>query len=184
VAVVAKQEDLVAALLAVFATFSAFGAAVAGFLAAGGVVQTLASGWAQHGKAEAQLKRQEKERRRGLQRARLRSPATILLAGAFIGLVVVASALGLMFSFAWLDAYSHGSAAELSWAYFWIILLFWIDAGLLTAATVAAVLAATISAWSASNAVDRSGDLDDAVRKAAVTCLNGKGSAMKTLAEC
>jgi hypothetical protein len=182
VSIIAEQEALVSTLLTVFATFTAFGAAVVGFLAAGGVVQTLASGWAEHGKAEALAKRKAKEQRKGLKRARLRSPATIWLAGIFIGLVVVISSLGLIFSFVWLDAYPHGSVANVNWAYVWVIRLFWVEAFLLTLATVFAVVAATASAWTASNSADRSSDLDDGVRTAAVDCLDGIGSA-KTIPE-
>jgi hypothetical protein len=40
-------------LFAGYATFTAFGAAVAGYLAAGGALQNFAVWWTQHGKAEA-----------------------------------------------------------------------------------------------------------------------------------
>jgi hypothetical protein len=167
-----QSDALVSALFTTFATFTAFGAAIAGFVAAGVVVQTLASWWAQHGKTEVLKESVDtaagynapKWIRKKLKDAAKRSPRTIVIAGVFIGLVVLISGVGLMFSFAWLDAYSHGSVAEMKWAYFWVILLFWLEAGLLTLATLLAVAAATGSALNASNLADRSSELDDAVK--------------------
>lgn len=165
------KEQLVSALLAAFATFAVFGAAVVGFLSAGGVIQTVGSWWAQHGKAEAVVQRKAKEVRTGLKWARRRSLAVVVLTGAVVVAAVAASILGLAFSFVWLHGYARGSVAHLNGLYAWIIVLFWFEVGALCVATLIALVAAAFSAVNASRSADRSGDLDDAITSAATELL-------------
>jgi hypothetical protein len=167
------KEDLISALFAAFATFSAFGAAIAGLLTAGGVVQTLASGWAQHGKLEALGKLEPKKQQRGLMLARLRFPAATVLAGFVISAVVLISGVGLVVSFLWLHGYANGSKLGWGWAYHSSIWLFLADIVLLTIATIAAIWAATLTGNKASSSADCASDLDDAV-KAAIAKLNSR----------
>ena len=107
------QKDIIATLFAGYATFTAFGAAVAGYLAAGGALQNFAVWWTQHGKAEAmrprgsqpraanlaEAKHEYHEQQEALEWAARRSPITIKAASVLIGLVVVISGVGLLFSF-------------------------------------------------------------------------------------
>ena len=198
-----KNDDVILAIFGAFATFTAFGAAVVGFVAAGGVVQSLASWWEQHGKTEAiekaakrQLKLNARREQPGAGKAQpgagkaqpsaakwlgkafknagRRSPFTSVISGVIIGLVVLISGLGLIFSFIWLDAYSHGSTANVQWAYSWIVRLFCVEVALLTLATLAAVGGATFSALNASKSADSSSELDDLVRTVPVGWLDGK----------
>jgi len=174
-----EKEDLISALFTAFATFIAFGAAIAGLLAAGGVVQTLASWWAEHGKTKALTKRNPKKRQKRLELAQRMAPTAIGLAASIIITVVLISAAGLVFSFFWLYGYAKGSKVGWGWAYYGTIWLFCAEIALLTLATVSAVVAATISANNASKLADSSSDLDDAVRTVAVGCLDGQASAKR-----
>ena len=166
---VVENDALITALFGAFATFTAFGAAVAGFVAAGGVVQALASWWAQHGKVEAlEDARSSHKLLKALASARKRTPGTMKLVAVFIVVVIVISGAGLVISSIWLYAYSHGPVSGVSWAYSWTVDLFLAEVPLLTIATAAAVVAAAGSAISASNLAESTGDLDDAVRDAAI----------------
>ncbi len=168
-----SNDDLVMALFAAFATFTAFGAAIAGFVAAGGAVQSLASSWAQHGEAEAFEKpRPDTKVRTALKRARKRTTGTIWPVAAIIIAVILISGVGLVFSSIWLYAYSDGSVSGVSWAYSWAVSLFWAEVPLLSLATAAAVIAAALSAVTASRSANSSSDMDDAVRAAAISYLD------------
>ena len=211
------NDALVTALFGAYATFTAFGAAVAGFVAAGGAVQTLTSWWIQHGEDEdgqaspspgwlektlmvlenhaslrwlaGIVKILEKPRSpRWLARiVKIRqwsAKTAVIVVTLLILAVIVISGVGLVLCFLWLAAYSHGSAAGIPGIYTSIILLFWIEASLLTVATVVAVIAAAGSALTSSGsasksaakaraAADSSADLDAALRDAALVCLEG-----------
>jgi hypothetical protein len=170
--VAVPNDDLVMALFAAFATFTAFGAAIAGFVAAGGAVQALASWWAQHGEAEAFEKpRPDTRVRRLLKSARKRTPGTIWPVAGIIIAVILISGAGLVSSSIWLYAYSDGSVSGVSWAYSWAISLFWAEVPLLSLATAATVIAAALSAVTASRSTNSSSDMDDAVRDAAISYL-------------
>jgi heme/copper-type cytochrome/quinol oxidase subunit 2 len=167
--VAVPNDDLVIALFGAFATFTAFGAAIAGFVAAGGVVQSLASWWAQHGEAEAFEKpRPDTRVRRLLKSARKRTSGTIWPVAGIIIAVILISGAGLVFSSIWLYAYTDGSVSGVSWAYSWAISLFWTEVPLLSLATAATVIAAALSAVTASRSANSSSDMDDAVRDAAI----------------
>jgi hypothetical protein len=188
----ANNDALVMALFAAFATFTAFGAAVAGFVAAGGAVQTLTSWWTQHGEDEV---REKTPSPRGLARVlKIRqwsARAAIIVVALIIIVVILISGAGIVLCFMWLDAYSHGAASGVPGIYTPIIVLFWIEALLLTAATAFAVSAAAGSALTSSGSADKaaakaraeadmaralaesSADLDAALRKAALGCLDG-----------
>ena len=103
-----------------------------GFLSARGVIQTVGSWSAQHGKAKAVVQRKAKEVRTGLKWAQRRSLAVVVLTGAVVVAAVAASILGLAFSFVWLHGYARGSAAHLNGLYAWIIVLFWFEVGALS----------------------------------------------------
>lgn len=164
------NDDLVMALFAAFATFTAFGAAIAGFVAAGGAVQTLASSWAQHGEAEAFEKpRSDFKVRKALKGARKRTTGTIWPVAAIIIAVILISGAGLVFSSIWLYAYTDHSVASVSWAYSWAVSLFWAEVPLLSLATAAAVIAAALSAVTALRSADSASDMDNAVRDAAIS---------------
>lgn len=175
--VAVPNDDLVMALFAAFATFTAFGAAIAGFVAAGGAVQALASWWAEHGEAEAVEKpaRRFKKTQKALKRARRRSPVTSWSVAVIIIAVILISGVGLVFSAIWLYAYADGSVSGVSWAYSSAINLFWAEVPLLSLATTAAVIAAALSAMTASRSANSSSDMDNMVRGAAIRDLAEKG---------
>lgn len=165
------QESVVSALLGAFATFSAFGIAAAGFLAAGGVVPTVAAWWSQHGIAEAQRRR--RHARRAMKLAGWRSPGLITLAALTIALLVSISGAGLILSYHWFRDYAGGaathmgSAAHLSYTYHWIVRLFTAEVLLLTGTTLVTVGATAWSAWNAQRSAGRSEDAGDKIQKAA-----------------
>jgi hypothetical protein len=187
-----SNDSLVTALFAAFATFTAFGAAVAGFVAAGGAVQTLTSWWTQHSDVEPGEKPPSPRGVARLLKIRQWSArAAIIVVTLIILAVILISGAGLVLCFIWLDAFSHGSAAGVPGIYSAIILLFWIEALLLTVATVVAVLAAAGSALTSAGsadqtaakaraAADSSADLDAALRDAALGCLDGAARVSST----
>jgi hypothetical protein len=175
------NDDLITALFTAFATFTAFGAAIAGFVAAGGVVQTVASWWTQHGKAEAEKDMPASGLRKALKAARRRTPLTISVVSALIVVVVVISGVGLLLSSILLDDYAHDRMAHLGGVYPAVIGLFWAEVLLLTLATVAAVgaaagtsIAGARSADKASEIAKTSSELDAALREAAIDCLGSR----------
>lgn len=175
-------DDLITALFTAFATFTAFGAAIAGFVAAGGVVQTVASWWAQHGEGEAQRDVSPTRLRKALKNTRRRTPVTIGVVSSVIIAVIVISGVGLILSFVLLDGYDHGQQAHLNGLYLTVVVLFWAEVLLLTLATVAAVFAAAGSSVAGSRAADKaskaaktSDELAAMVRAAAIDCLRNQG---------
>jgi hypothetical protein len=159
------QENVVGALLGAFATFSAFGIAAAGFLAAGGVVPTVAAWWSQHGMDEAQRKR--RHARRAVKLAGWRSPGLITMAAGTIALLVSISGAGLILSYHWFRDYAGGSAAHMSDTYHWIVRLFTAEVVLLTGTTLVTVAATAWSAWNAQRSAGRSEDAGDEIEKTA-----------------
>ncbi|MGD0377093.1 MAG: hypothetical protein ABSB01_21230 [Streptosporangiaceae bacterium] len=131
-------------LLGAFATFSAFGVAVAAYLAAGGSFQKAADWWKWHGIQEA-LGETGKKQKRGLKQANRRPGFVIGPAAAVISLVVLASGVGLLFCFLWLRANVGGSAHGWGWTYPWAVDLFEAEAVALTIVTLAAVIIAAVS---------------------------------------
>ena len=224
-----SNDALVTALFAAYATFTAFGAAVAGFVAAGGAVQSLTSWWTQHGedKAPRWLERTQKvlEQHRSLRwltsvpkiLPKLTSPswitkivkirqwsarAAIIVVTLIILAVIVISGAGLVLCFIWLDAYSHGSVAGVTGVYTTIVVLFWVEAWLLTGATMVAVIAAAGSALTSSGSANKarvqakssadqardlassSAHLDSALREAALYWLDRSAKVGGTEQEC
>jgi hypothetical protein len=192
----ANNDALVTVLFAAFATFTAFGAAIVGFLAAGGAVQSLASWWTQRGEDDAR-KRGEggkkpnwASRIGGTLKFRWVS-VTWAIAGItfIIVVVIIISGVGLVLCFIWLDAYSHNAVAGIHETYHWIIRLFWLEAFLLTLATFVAVVAAALSALATSRSPDKarvqadeararaesSAELDAALTRAALSWLDPHG---------
>ena len=104
---VVGSEDLMIALFSAFASFSAFGAAIGGFLATGGGIQTAIYRWKAHGLEEVDQKVNkgklvgETRIRRAKRFAKLR-PLWFWVVAVLIGLVALASGLGLFSSFWWL----------------------------------------------------------------------------------
>lgn len=173
------NDDLITALFTAFATFTAFGAAIAGFVAAGGVVQTVASWWAQHGAVEAQRDKPSTGVRKALKNARRRTPLTIGIVSSVIIVVILISGVGLVLSFVLLNGYDHGQQAHLNGLYLAVVVLFWIEVILLTLATVTAVFAAAGSSVAGSRAADRAAraartadEVAAALRTAAIDCLD------------
>lgn len=173
-AVVTMSNDaLVTALFAAYATFTAFGAAVAGIVAAGGAVQTLTSWWTQHGEDKAPgwltsvpkiltsvpkiLEKLASPRwiTRIVQIRQWSARAAMMMITSIILAVIIVSGVGLVLCFIWLDAYSHGSVTGVTSVYTTIIVLFWVEVWLLTGATVVAVLAAAGSALTSSGSADK-----------------------------
>jgi hypothetical protein len=140
------HEDLITVLFSAFAGFTAFGAAIGGFLAAGGGVQDAIFKWTQHGLDEVAAKRKagklasERQVRRAMWLASHRVLALWLMA-AFISLVVLASGLGLFTSFWWL----YTGAA---WSYRGAIYLFEAETVALTVVTLSAVAIAATGSMS------------------------------------
>jgi hypothetical protein len=171
------NDTLITALFGAFATFTAFGAAIAGFLAAGGALQALAAWWLQHGADEDS--EDNKATIWFVSRQKLRwllATAAIVLVTLLILVVIVISGVGLVLCFIWLDAYSHNASGGINDTYRWIIRLFWIEAALLTVATFLAVVAAAISSITASRSArvqaKSSAHLDTALRNAAIGWLD------------
>lgn len=160
------NDALVTALFAAYATFTAFGAAIAGFVAAGGAVQALTSWWTQRGDDQADTKLGAFLRR--LNFFRRSATWAINVITAIILLVILISGVGLVLCFVWLNAYSHGHPAGIRGTYDWILGLFWVEATLLTVATIVAVVAAALSAVTGAKSAFSSADLDTAVRDAAI----------------
>jgi hypothetical protein len=161
----ANNDALVTVLFAAFATFTAFGAAIVGFLAAGGAVQSLVSWWTQRGKDKPSNKRNWASRIGGTLKFRWVSVAWAVGGITFIIVVVIViSGIGLVLCFIWLDAYSHNAVAGIHETYRWIIRLFWIEAFLLTLATGVAVVAAALSALATSRLPDKASAQADKAR--------------------
>lgn len=182
-----SNDALVMALFAAYATFTAFGAAIAGFVAAGGAVQALTSWWTRHGEDEHSDSGNSASGL--LDKLTLRwlsANVAIVLITLIILAVIIISGVGLVLCFIWLNAYSHGLTAGKPGVYDWILGLFWAEASMLTVATCAAVLAAAGSALTALKSPDKErsqagkaraeaesqADLDAALRDAALGWLD------------
>lgn len=147
------QKDLMTTLFSAFAGFSAFGAAIVAFLAAGGALQSSSDWLRQHGVALTAKLGMPGLQRRAQKEADRVSTGLIVLTGAIIAvLVVLPSGLGLLSSFTWLHADASGTAQAMSWAYTATVFLFWWEAIAITAVTiVVVVLSAASSALPASS---------------------------------
>jgi len=182
-AALTAHEDVVIALLGAFATFSAFGIAVAGFLAAGGAVQTVAAWWTQHGRAEA--RQREHDTRTALKLAGWRFPGLIILAALTIALVVGISGAGLLLSYHWFHVYAEGKAASMNSTYRWLIRLFVAEVVLFMGVTLATVIGTAWSTWNAQKSADRSENAGDEIEKAARQWLDpgdatGQGAGLRS----
>lgn len=110
------DKDLIPLLFAAFAGFSAFGAAIGGFLAAGGGIQQAIFDWKQHGLAEVEQKKdagrydgRPRRLRRAEWYARHRSAAFIAIT-VIVFAVILTGGAGLFTTFWWMHTGARWAA--------------------------------------------------------------------------
>jgi hypothetical protein len=142
---VETKIDLMTTLCGAFGVFSAFGAAILAFFAAGGGLQRLTT-W---------LELREKKAHR-MRRAVLMGDALVWLVAGVVALAVIISGLGLFTSFYWLRAVANGSGHASRWAYTFADNMFYMEAVVVTVITVVAVIVTAIAALPGSQSSDAS----------------------------
>jgi hypothetical protein len=131
---VGPKQDLMTTLLAVFATFTALGSAVIGYVAA---TQVSVAEWTVN--AEEIAKPRPGLLERALGSPTLRARIVVAIVTAVAGFVLLGNGLGLLFSILWLRADAANSVDGWSWTYSWAVNLSVGEAVALTLGMLAAV---------------------------------------------
>jgi hypothetical protein len=135
------KTDVMITLCSAFGVFSAFGAAILAFFTAGGGLQRISSWLVRRGQAKTAPDSAESNGN-----TLLRGSVLVWLVAAVVALTVIINGTGLFTSFFWLVAAGDGAKHEPSWAYVCAEDMFYIEAVVISAITVVAIIGSALAA--------------------------------------